>query len=458
MKENVRRPLLFATIVIVGSLLILFDVPLIILIPLIIAVGFVILLALGAITVQEIKNAFSGLKLQNLKKTRILRRLDQMKFSGKSSPAPGAKPVPKPEKREVRKETGKPGIGSRIKALFPSGGSREPKPEKKDVQKETDKKPGLVSHVRTLFSSIGSLGSVIRQRSKQGKKVDDINKLLDKAVSEKVHAPPPAGISKTASPPMPAPSGGSGAGLPSPSGEADPFLSLSGDEFDAGLLDGLGEDALDGLSSPGPDAGLGGTGDKSGQSGGTDLPLPAADFSSAAGDILKDNSAGLEEFSGLDGGETPDSDFGDLDSLSLDDLEGELGEDALSPAPDTAPAPEAPPAPATPPSPDKSLAVKTAWIPSDAPKDADQPEDQVSTQADMAAFAGGSSSDEDMLSSLASDVKHIKKEQDVSLLRELKDFRAPANEIEQELSGVYERMSSTEKNKKKTLPSTTGAK
>jgi predicted nucleic acid-binding Zn-ribbon protein len=85
-------------------------------------------------------------------------------------------------------------------------------------------------------------------------------------------------------------------------------------------------------------------------------------------------------------------------------------------------------------------------------------EDQVSTQADMAAFAGGASSDEDMLSSLASDVKHIKKDKDISLLRELKDFRAPANEIEQELSGVYERMSSTEKNKKKTPPSITGKK
>jgi hypothetical protein len=456
MKESVRRPLLFATIVIVGSILILFDVPLIILIPLIIAVGFIILLALGAITVTEIKSAFGALKLQNLKKTGILRRLDPMKFSGKSSPDPGAKPVPKPVKKEVSKQTGKPGIVSRIKALFPSGSSREPKPEKKEVQKETEKKPGLVSHVRTLFSSIGSLGSVIRQRSKQGKKVDDINKLLDKAVSEKVHAPPPASISKTASPPVPAPSGGSGGGLPGPSGEADPFLSLSGDEFDANLLDGLGDDSMDGLSSPGPDAGLPDIGDESGQSGGTDLPPPALDFSSAAGDILKENnSEGLEEFSGLDGGETPDSDFGDLDSMSLDDLEGELGDDALSPGPETATAPEAP---AAPPSPDNSLAVKTAWIPSDAPKDADQPEDQVSTQADMAAFASGSSSDEDMLSSLASDVKHIKKDQDVSLLRELKDFRAPANEIEQELSGVFERMSSTEKKKKKTPSSTKGTK
>ena len=40
-----------------------------------------------------------------------------------------------------------------------------------------------------------------------------------------------------------------------------------------------------------------------------------------------------------------------------------------------------------------------------------------------------------MLSSLASDIKYVKKEQNVSLLRELKDFKAPATDIEKELSG-----------------------
>ena len=39
-----------------------------------------------------------------------------------------------------------------------------------------------------------------------------------------------------------------------------------------------------------------------------------------------------------------------------------------------------------------------------------------------------------MLSSLASDIKHVKKERDLSLLRDLKDFKAPAADIEKELS------------------------
>jgi hypothetical protein len=76
----------------------------------------------------------------------------------------------------------------------------------------------------------------------------------------------------------------------------------------------------------------------------------------------------------------------------------------------------------------------------------------------MAAFAGGSGGDEDLLSSIASDVKHTKKEQDLSLLRDLKDFRAPAAEIEQELGGMYERMSLPQQTKKKEPPATKGIK
>jgi|WetSurMetagenome_2_1015567.scaffolds.fasta_scaffold00605_10 hypothetical protein len=456
MKENLRRPFLFAVIVIVGSLLILFDVPLLLLIPLIIIVGFIVLLVLGALTITEIKSAFAALKFRNLKNIGILKRLDQMKFFEKPAPGSAPKPVVKPAGPATPKEPGKAAPSSRLRTLISSLGSRRPKPAKA-VSPETDKKPGLVSHMRTLFSSIGSLGSVIRQRNKQGKKVDDINKLLDKTVSEKVHATPPAAPAQVAVPAKPATPAGSGGGLPGMNGDADPFLSLSGDEFDAGLLDGLGDDDMSGFSSPGDETGSPDIpADAPPPSQTMELPPPTLDLSSAAGDILKASDEGLEEFSGLESGETADTELGDLDSLSLDDLEGDLGDETLTSGDDgMMAAPETPPsAPAAaPPSPDDSNAVKTAWIPSDAPKGADQPEDQISTQADMAAFAGGASADDDMLSSLASDVKHVKKDKDVSLLRELKDFRAPAGEIEEELSGMYERMKSDKLTKRKTPPS-----
>jgi hypothetical protein len=96
--------------------------------------------------------------------------------------------------------------------------------------------------------------------------------------------------------------------------------------------------------------------------------------------------------------------------------------------------------------------VKTDWIPSDAPKGADKVEDQVSTHADMAAFASGPGGDEDLMSSIASSIKHVKKDQDLSLLRELKDFKAPANEIEEELGGMYTRMKDAQSPKRKTSP------
>ncbi len=68
MKESLRRVILFAVIVITGSVMIFFDVPLILMIPLILAVGFVILLLLGAITVADFKGLFTRKKTKNVKK------------------------------------------------------------------------------------------------------------------------------------------------------------------------------------------------------------------------------------------------------------------------------------------------------------------------------------------------------------------------------------------------------
>lgn len=86
-------------------------------------------------------------------------------------------------------------------------------------------------------------------------------------------------------------------------------------------------------------------------------------------------------------------------------------------------------------------------------------EDQIGTQADMAAFASSSGgSDEDLLSSIASDVKRTVKEKDVSLLRELKDFKAPADQIERELADMYQKMSVIQKPKPKDDTPTNGIK
>ncbi|RPI35540.1 MAG: hypothetical protein EHM53_13815, partial [Methanoregulaceae archaeon] len=160
MKEGMRKPILFAVIVVVGSVLVLFDIPLVILIPFILVVGFFTLLALGSITITEIRQGIAGLG-----KSGILKRLNDIKFFEKKAPDTKKITSPLPEKNEVKK-----------------GGRNEDRA-----------KPGFTTHITAFFSSIGSLRSVLRQRSSQTKKVEDINKLLDKTVSEKVSAPPPSG-------------------------------------------------------------------------------------------------------------------------------------------------------------------------------------------------------------------------------------------------------------------------
>ena len=401
---------MLCTVVVLGSILIFIDVTLIQLLLILIVAAIVLPFLLGIVTVAEIKTY-----LASLKKTGFLKRLDEIKIFEKRAPAGAKKEGAKPEKA-VKKETSKPG----------------------------DKKSGFLAHIASTITSLGSLGTILKARSKPGKKVEDINKMLDKTVSEKVSKPAPS---------VPGAAGGAGS-----SDSSDPFLSLSGDEFDEGLLDGLDDDpSLASLSddmSPGEPAS---------DQPAPELLMPSFDEmdDSATADSA-DAGSGLDGLSGLDGGSELDSEFGDLDNLSLDDVE--LDEDmadsmdtvsADDGAPqenDSSPASTAPSAP-TP------TEVKTAWIPSDAPSGSDNMEDQLGIQSDMASFAGGSGgSDEDLLSSIASDVKTVKKEKDVSLLRELKDFKAPASEIEDELKDMFQKIGGTTKEKENTSSSSEGNK
>lgn len=415
MKESLRRPILFAVIVITGSLLIFFDIPLIVLLPIIVIVGFIILLILGAITITEIKNAFGSLKPANLKKIGFIKKLDSIKFFEKSAQKQKEKPQPA-------------------------------KAEPKQAIKGSDKKGGGIRlHFTSFISSVKSLKSLFKERNKREKKVEDINKQLDKTVSEKVdRSTAAASAANAGNASADVPPRGAGANASTMTDEQDPFLSLSEDEFDAGLLDSLDDDTLP-VSMPGttespdlltPDIPA------------PDTPEPSLDIDGEVGNILADNASGLDEFEGLDSVDALDGDFADLDSLSLDDVDLDDDNDEESPQLST-PSTESPPTSTVSlPEPDSDQ-VKTEWVKSDAPKNATQFEDQISTQADMAAFAGGGSSDADLLSSLASDVKHVKVEKNLSLLRELKDFKAPATEIESELNDMYTRMDSIKKTQKK---------
>jgi hypothetical protein len=274
--------------------------------------------------------------------------------------------------------------------------------------------------------------------------VEQINELLDKAVSEKVKSSALASAGNGVDTKISLPGSGGGPGRKEREKDQDPFLSLSGDEFDVSLLDGLDDQETPKSPSSGqiptPSTPVPGSALTINE---PEIPMPSLDISSEADDILKDNEAGLEEFRGLEGGESIDQDFGDLDNVNLDDIDLDVDSEEETPS-----ATGSSPSPAESP----TTTVKADWIASDAPKGADLAEDQISTQDDMSSFAGGASgSDADMLSSLASDVKHVTKEKNTSLLRDLKDFKAPATEIENELKDMYDRMKAVQNSGKKAI-------
>jgi hypothetical protein len=171
-----------------------------------------------------------------------------------------------------------------------------------------------------------------------------------------------------------------------------------------------------------------------------DMPVPPQDVTLAAEDILKDNEPEMTDLPALEGIESVDENLGELDNLNLDsvDLEDEddVEEDGEVPAA-AVPAAAAPAAAA----PAPVAAAPSPAVPTGESK-------MKAEQSEMAAFAAASGGDDDMLSSLASDIKTVKKEQNLSLLRDLKDFRAPGTTIESELTELYTSLNTaTEKQK-----------
>jgi hypothetical protein len=411
MKENIRRLVLFAVIVGTGSILILVDIPLIYLIPLIVVVGFILLVLLGSITVADIKNAVSKLSFKNLRQLPVLKKLDSLELSGKKS--------------ATRKDGG------------------ENKPDKKAPVKPAGKASGIRYHLSLLASSVTSFGKILTERKKTAKKPEEINKLLEHTITEKVTRGSALDSASTVPEASGSTRGGAGGALPAGNkDETDPFLSLSDEDLGTGLLDGLDE--------PEPAAGSQNTLTQAESDPGLSMPdleMPALpdEMAADADAILKANAdPGSDELSGLDGVEAVDETLGDLDSINLDDID--LGDDSVT----QDPTPPAPLPSAAGPAPGSGSLVPATPITLAGGSENNADDDQ----SDISSFAAGTAtgSDEDMLSSLASDIKHVKKEQDVSLLRELKDFKAPATDIEKELQDMSEQLTASTSALKKILP------
>jgi hypothetical protein len=411
MKDNVRRFLMFAVIVITGSVMIFADVALIYMLPLLAVVGFILLLLLGAITVADIKNELSKVSLKRLREYSLFKKLGSLK---------GVK---------NKTTTGQKNTGT------PSG--------KKVSSPSSEKGSGLSYHLSSLVSAVKSLGHILSDRKKPTKKVEDINKMLDKTVSEKVKG---SSLAKAGAVGVSGAHAGSSAGGALPGDDSDPFLSLSSEELDTGLLDSLDEPEADSL--PGPETGDASSGaDADSALSMPELP-PLPDQGADPASMSEAGAeGGLAEFDGLEGGESVDDALGELDNLEIDDEE--VGEDNASDQSSASQTP-AQQAQSSPPS-ASDLIPAAPMVP---PGGSDLIPMGSDGSQDMSTFAAGpSGSDEDMLSSLASEIKHVKKEKDISLLRELKDFKAPATDLEKELQDMTEHLLSTSKSAKKELGS-----
>jgi len=416
MKENIRRLVLFAVIVGTGSVLIFVNIPLIYMLPLIVVVGFILLILLGSITVAEMKNACSKLTLKNLRQRPFLKKLNSIKLFKKKTAAKG--------------DTG------------------EKKTEKIVTVKTTGKTSGIRYHLSLLASSVTSFGKILTERKKPAKKPEEINKLLDHTIKEKVSK----GSALDSAAKITESSGGQGTGGALPAGnsdEADPFLSLSDEEIGNGFLDALEdpetlpdhEEDTSSLPDVGPGLSI------------PDMDIPALPTEAAdeVGAILEANpDNGSDEFVSLEGGEAIDETLGDLDNINLEDID--LGDDTGTQKPE----PPAPKPPAAGPAAGAGDLIPATPITPLAEPDMSEAADQT----DMSSFASGTAhgTDEDMLSSLASDIKQVKKEEDISLLRELKDFRAPATDIEKDLKDMSEHLNALGKGDKNKVPSPQGEK
>ena len=162
--------------------MILADIPVLFMVPLVIFVGFLLLILLGAITKDDIRAGLLKLKPENIKKISIIQKLDSIKLFEKKPKTPaGAAPVKENQKKPVK-------TGS--------------------------KATGFRQHLQSLVSSISSLGTIIQNRGKNKRNIEDINKMLDRTIKEKVRssALADAGAMTGTSDP-----GRSGAGSASPS-------------------------------------------------------------------------------------------------------------------------------------------------------------------------------------------------------------------------------------------------
>jgi len=385
MKESTRRAVIFAVIVVGGSVMILFDLQTFYLIIGIIILGILLLFLTGAV------------------------KIPSFRLAGKSR-------AEKPARvREAARKT---------------SDKKEKKQKKEKIKVPATGDPGS-SFVRAFSMLKLDLGKFFRSRGEKTTQAKKIDEMLEKSIrGEDVSSL--ENIVPELAPPQ-------------KKGISDPFSELVKDPVNQDFMDDLPldedlsllnemdltEDFSTGIqegTQESPDISyldIELSGNESSIAIDDEEDDEVADILAAHQDMLADDEdAGVDPFSsGLDG--LGDIDLGDVDLGQDEGLQG-----GVTGNPDRS-------APGLP-----SSKITTVAAPSLAPT----PMPVVSggapggrsnsSEYDMISFGSGHREDDDLMASLKSDAKSVKKQNNLSLLRDLKDVRVPASDLEQELEGI----------------------
>ncbi len=307
-----------------------------------------------------------------------------------------------------------------------------------------EKTGGIQYHLSLLASSIKSFGKILTERKKTAKKPEEINKLLEQTITEKVSKGSALDSAATVPVSVRIKPWWCRGRITDRKQEMSPIRSCHSrmrTSEPACWMGWMNRNRQQDQKY----TGIHGCRFRPFHAG-SDMPALPDETTADADAILRANADDDVpiELNSLEGGEAADETLGDLDNINLDDID--LGDDSgmQDPTPQTS----APRQRVRPWDQEVSFRRPPSRLPGGS-----YSSDYANQTEDMSSFAAGTAtgSDDDMLSSLASDIKHVTKEKDVSLLRELKDFKAPATDIEKELLEMSEQLNASKGATKKTL-------
>ncbi|MCU0632814.1 MAG: hypothetical protein MUC66_07555 [Methanolinea sp.] len=376
MKDSTLRIALFVVIIIFGSLMILFDIPVFYLLIGAVVLGVLVLFLTGTVRLPSWKRKKADPRKEVTKKAE-----EKKPQKGKKEKSPGQK-------------SGSGEFFSSLKGAFSVLG--------RDLRRGKKSKKDLETHQKKI--------DTLLDRSIQGEAVASLDDIIPDAV--------PAEKKKT----------------------SDPFSALVGEDLNSDLLNGIQgaedfsilDDSELGMESEISDQALPAPGGEIGNLdislSGDETPIALDETNDAdevkeilaahKGELDLDQEAGMnlaeDVMEGLDGL--------DLDGIDLG--ETEESRDASAGGPKSAPIPGG-----------KAVQVPGGPAPgkSEPPKPAAP---AFSPEPDMLSFSRGRGQDDDLMASLRSDAKSSKKSEYASLIRDLKDTRVEASDLQSELEGL----------------------